>query len=158
MRHSARVAAYTGVERRSGKDRRLKRFSVWNTISGRGKRKTRRRAVDRQKITIFDHYHTSLFIGIIIVLGLSLADGLLTLILVSRGARELNPIMDYYLQNGPHTFLLVKYGLTASSIFIVIMLDEVLASRYRFGSKTILSLFTSAFGSVLIWQWYLLTL
>jgi hypothetical protein len=158
MRHSAWMMTYSGVERRSGKDRRRRRFSVLKTISGRGTRRNVRRADDRRKITLLDHYSTSLFIGIMIVLGLSLTDGLLTLMLISQGARELNPIMDYYIKNSPHAFLLVKYGLTASSVLIVLMLDEVLRTRYNFGSKAILNLFSSFFGSVLIWQWYLFTM
>lgn len=117
-----------------------------------------RRAADRRKIIIRDRYRTSLFVGIVVVLGLSLLDAVFTLALISQGARELNPVMDYYLKYGPHTFLLVKYGLTASSVFLVVLLDDVLTTRYRFGSGAILSLFTSVFGSVLIWQWYLFSL
>jgi len=148
---------HTGFERRSGKDRRKRQpFTIKNLFSGR-QRKTVRRAKDRRRIVALDHYSPSLFIGIVMVLSLSLLDALLTLILLSRGARELNPVMEYYLSHGPHVFLFVKYGLTALAVILVVLLNETLTARYRLKAGIFLHLFAACFGSVVIWQFYLLS-
>lgn len=92
-----------------------------------------------------------------IVLSLSLLDALLTLVLLSEGASELNPIMLYYLSHGPTVFLLVKYGLTVLSVFIVVVSYEALIHRYRLCSK-ILPFFAVLFVCVIIWELYLLSI
>ncbi len=149
------MKAYTGLERRSGQDRRTRRLSLIKALGFKGQRRTLRRAADRRKIVALDHYRPSLLIGIAVVLCLSLLDALFTLMLISSGAKELNPVMNHYLTYGPHVFLLVKYGLTAFSVFIIVVLNDVLTARYRFGSQAVLNVFSAIFGSVLIWQWYL---
>jgi hypothetical protein len=151
------MEAYSGVEKRSGRDRRKQPLSIVKNIFHGGLRSSSRRAEDRRGITIFDRYSTSLFISIMIVLSLSLLDALLTLILLSRGATELNPVMDYYLRHGPEVFLIVKYGLTAFSIFLIFLLNDVLKARYGLGTGTVLHLFAAVFGSVVVWQLYLLS-
>ena len=85
-----------------------------------------RRTEDRQRIVALDRYQPSLFAGIMLVLCLSLLDAMLTLILIAQGARELNPVMQFYLSHGPQVFLLVKYGLTAFSVIIIVLLKESL--------------------------------
>ena len=93
-----------------------------------------------------------------IVLSLSLLDALLTLILLSQGAKELNPVMQYYLSHGPQVFLLVKYALTAFSVLIILLLKDVLITRYRIGTGMLLHVFSAFFGCVVIWEFYLLSM
>jgi hypothetical protein len=126
-------------------------------LLGKGTRKYSRRAEDKKRIVLFDRYPRSLFIGTTAVLILSLLDALLTLVLLSKGASELNPIMLYYLGHGPIVFLLVKYGLTVLSLFIVIVSYDALIHRYRISSK-LLPLFTTLFGGVVVWELYLLSI
>ena len=87
----------TGMERRSSRDRRQSQISIFKKLFYRGLRESTRRAEDRNGIIVFDRYKPSLVVSIIIVLSLSLLDALLTLILLSHGAKELNPVMRYYL-------------------------------------------------------------
>lgn len=90
-----------------------------------------------------------------IVLCLSLLDAALTLILLDRGAVELNPVMRYYLTHGSVVFVLIKYGLTALALMIIVALHAVISARYRIGS--LLPLFCGlVFASVVIWELYLL--
>ena len=96
-------------------------------------------------------------VGVVAVLGLSLLDALLTLSLLAKGARELNPIMAYYLTHGPRVFLFVKYGLTALSVWLIVLLNVTLAARYRIGGSMVLHIFAACFGSAVIWQLYLLS-
>ena len=153
-----RMKAYTDVERRSGEDRRRQHPLSTRQLFYKGQRKTVRRAADRRQIVALDRYSPSLFVAIIVVLSLSLLDAMFTLILLSRGATELNPVMEYYLSHGPHAFLFVKYGLTSLSVLLIVLLNNALATRYRIGTGMLLHLFAACFGSVVIWQVYLLSI
>jgi len=128
------VTVYTGLERRCGQDRRQKQLT--KRLFFRGVRESMRRAEDRNRIVIFDRYKTSLFIGLIIVLSLSILDAILTLTLLSQGAKELNPVMRYYLNHGPQVFIFVKYGLTVLPMLIILFANEALTDRYQIGAAT----------------------
>jgi hypothetical protein len=121
-----------------------------------GIRQEIRRAADRKSIVIYDRYKPSLFINIITILGLSLLDALLTLILISQGAKELNPVMRYFLSHGPQVFISVKYGLTVLSVLIIMFIKEALSTRYRIGTDVFFHIFAALFGSVVLWEFYLL--
>lgn len=97
-----------GPERRSGKDRRKPQRLTIKPLFLKGRRESIRRIEDRKKIAALDYYSPSLFIGVAAVLSLSLLDALLTLTLLAKGARELNPVMKYYLNYGPQVFLSAK--------------------------------------------------
>ena len=152
------MTPFAGLEKRSGQDRREHGIPLFKKLFFRGLRSSVRRAEDRQRVVALDRYQPSLFIGIMIVLCLSLLDALLTLILIAQGARELNPVMRYYLSHGPHVFLLAKYGLTAFSVLIIVLLKESLITRYRLSTGMLLHVFAAFFGSVVIWEFYLLSI
>jgi len=153
--HVTRLKKYAGIERRSSQDRRQKRIPFFKRIFLKGNRWNLRRIDDSKRITILDQYHPSLLISVLIVLALSLLDAFLTLALLKQGASELNPVMRYYLTFGPETFVMVKYGLTAFSLIIMVVLNAAISARYRIGS--LMFLFCGlAFGSVVIWELYLL--
>jgi len=150
------VTVYTGLERRSGQDRREHQLSMFKRLFFTGIRQEIRRAEDRKSIVIYDRYKPSLFIDIITILGLSLLDALLTLILISQGAKELNPVMRYFLSHGPQVFISVKYGLTVLSVLIIMFIKEALSTRYRIGTDVFFHIFAALFGSVVLWEFYLL--
>lgn len=143
------------TDRRSGQDRRKKHFSFFKFIFSKGNRQALRRVEDSKRVTPFDYYHPNLFITIVIVLCLSLLDAALTLILLDKGAVELNPVMRYYLSHGSVVFVLVKYGLTALALLIIVVLHGIITTRYRRGSL-LLPFCGLAFGLVVIWEIYLL--
>ena len=150
------MTVYTGLERRSGQDRREHQLSMFKRLFFTGIRQEIRRAADRKSIVIYDRYKPSLFIDIITILGLSLLDALLTLILISQGAKELNPVMRYFLSHGPQVFISVKYGLTVLSVLIIMFIKEALSTRYRIGTDVFFHIFAALFGSVVLWEFYLL--
>ena len=150
------MTVYTGLERRSGQDRREHQLSMFKRLFFTGIRQEIRRAEDRKSIVIYDRYKPSLFINIITILGLSLLDALLTLILISQGAKELNPVMRYFLSHGPQVFISVKYGLTVLSVLIIMFIKEALSTRYRIGTDVFFHIFAAFFGSVVLWEFYLL--
>ncbi len=143
------------LERRSGHDRRTKNSPFFKFLFFGGKRQKLRRIEDGRRITVFDYYQPTLLVAILIVLCLSLLDAALTLILLDKGAVELNPVMQYYITLGPAVFVLVKYSLTALALVIMLVLHAIISARYSIG-WLLLPFCGLAFGSVVIWELYLL--
>ena len=82
-------------------------------------------------------------------------DAALTLMLLEKGAVELNPVMQYYITLSPRIFVMVKYSLTSLALLIMLVLHAIISARYRIGSL-LLPFCGLAFGSVVIWEIYLL--
>jgi hypothetical protein len=150
-----RLSAYSGPERRTGIDRRQTRPSLRRQLFGGGKRERGRRAEDRSRINHFDRYASSILVLFIVILLLSLTDALLTLILLRRGAVEINPVMAFYIDVGPTTFLIAKYLLTALPLILFLFFKDWIAERYRI-AHLLLPAIAAVFGSVILWELYLL--
>jgi hypothetical protein len=143
-------------DRRSRTERRSLRAQFTST-KRRGQRRQVRRAEDRRKIVLLDHYPKPLLLAAITVLLLSLADAVLTLILVGHGAVELNPIMGYLLKAGPVYFLGVKYLLTAIAVTAVLAIHYYPLRSLNQPLHLFLKMFTLIFLVVIVWQVYLIT-
>lgn len=144
------------VERRSQPDRR----SPWARLSGMfkyGRRRRLRRIEDRRKFVLLDHYPKALLVAAATILMLSLGDAFLTIILIEHGAVELNPIMDHLLKAGTLYFIMFKYGFTAASVSIVLLLNHYPLSGLNIPVRSFLSVFTVLFSAVIAWQLYLIT-
>lgn len=149
------MSGYDGIERRSGKDRRLQNVPWYQQLFSSGNRVGLRREEDRRHPVCLDRYGTLLFVVIMSIICLSLLDALLTLILVAEhGAREMNPILAVYLNIDAKTFIFVKYLLTVIPIFILLLCKEAIAQRFFFGRFSFLMV-ALVFGSVIMWELYL---
>lgn len=144
------------IERRSGKDRRKRSFNFLIRPFSPGRRRMLRRKTDRCRFFLFDYYSPKLFYAIVLVLLLSVADALLTLVLISEGAQEFNPVMAYFLTLGPNIFLLSKYLLTSVSVVIVVLLNHIAIRRVRFLIGDLLRYFAGCFAAVVVWETVLL--
>lgn len=140
------------VDRRSGKDRRKKRFNPFHRPFSSGRRRLPRRQEDRCRFCLFDYYSPKLFYAVILILMLTVADAILTLWLISEGARELNPVMAYFLGFGPTVFMTVKYMITSVSVVIVVLLNYVLVKRVRLRIGDLLHYFAGCFAAVVVWE------
>jgi hypothetical protein len=143
-------------KRRANQDRRQNHIPFYKLFLFKGKRQAIQRAEDCKQITVLDKYHPNLLIFVLIVLALSLLDAVLTLILLDKGAVELNPVMQYYINLGPEIFVMVKYGLTALALMIMVVLNAIISARYRIVSSLMFPFCVFAFGTVIIWELYLL--
>jgi len=141
------------VERRSGKDRRQKGFKG---IFYYRRRRFVRRASDRRKIVLLDKYNGSVLGLMGVVLLLSLIDAWFTLILIDRGAVELNPVMDFYLKLGPAIFVWVKYMLTAVSVSLIVVFNYAFIPSFKIVVGDLLKLFVGGFAAVISWEVFLL--
>ena len=144
-------------ERRSDHDRRQKHIRFYEFFQFKGKRGALRRSNDCGRIPHLDHYPPTLLIFTLTVLILSLLDAALTLTLLQKGAVELNPVMRYYLSHGPVIFVVVKYGLTAFALIIMVPLHAIISFKYSTLSSILLPSCIVVFGAVILWELYLLT-
>jgi hypothetical protein len=144
------------MEPRSAQDRRHNHNPFYNIFSLKGKRRTLRRSTDLMRVTTFDQYHPTLLFYVLTVLSLSLLDAALTLVLLQKGAVEINPVMRYYIDLGPWLFVIVKYGITALSLILIVVFNAIIYTRHRIASLLTMPFCVSVFGSVVIWELYLL--
>lgn len=142
----------THIDRRSGTDRRGKNPPLFNRYLLKGKRAVPRRMADRQKIQKVDRYSSRIFAVIIIILLLSMLDALFTLLLVDNGAREVNPLMAYYLDRGPILFFSIKYFLTCASVILILSCKDVYLFKTRTKARILFYLIPIPFVLVIQWQ------
>ena len=142
-------------DRRSGKDRRSLNMPEIKSLFIYGRRKEIRRQDDKYKILYFDQYSSALFIAIIIILFLSIIDALLTLFLIDCGATEINPVMAYFLNFSPLTFMSVKYFFTCFSIIVLLIFNNVFLRKIKIYTRSIFSYAIGVFMIVIGWQLFL---
>ena len=151
------MQAQSGIpERRSGADRRKMRASGFSKYWLMGRRGSLRREGDRHGRYGPDRHGHKTFILILLIVSLSVLDAIFTLNLVSRGAAELNPIMNYYLNRGPVVFFVTKYLLTFASILLILLYQHAYLFRTRLKVKSLFLLFVISFALIVQWELYLM--
>jgi hypothetical protein len=124
------MTARTQERRVSHERRRSVLHALWHGNFAR-RRHAPRRHTERQ-VVVTDWFQAQwLAVGIGILL-LCAADALLTLILISHGAVEINPLMDPLVRGSGHSFGYWKFGLTAMGVVVLTLL-----ARVRFWGKTV---------------------
>jgi len=103
-------------------------------------------------VFFLDRYSTTIFAAIMVILFLSIMDALLTLILIGHGARELNPVMAFFLEIEPKIFMTVKYLLTCTSLVIILIFRNVFIRCVKIYSSTLFSIFIGVFMTVIAWE------
>ncbi|MCP4254728.1 MAG: hypothetical protein GY775_15255 [Candidatus Scalindua sp.] len=121
-----------------------------------GRRKQIRRHEDNQESYFLDHFSLRIFSIIIGIIFLSITDALLTLHLISRGADEVNPIMEHFLRYGPLPFLAAKYLLTTASVVLLLIYKNVHIFGTKFRAKYLFIVIFIIFVSVVLWEVYLI--
>ena len=116
--------AQLAIDRRERRERR--QFSVKGFLYGciKCRRRGPRRA-ENYLMVYTDWYETKLLVLTIALLLLSALDAAMTLTLLSHGAVEINPFMDFFIQKGVDYFIAVKLTMTAVCLV-------VLVAHYRF--------------------------
>ncbi len=146
-----RVEAVAGDQRR-GADRRRRRIPSLGLLWAGGRRRQVRRADDRRRISILDHYSPGLLVVILGILFLSLTDAFLTLNLIEHGASEINPVMAYFLQKGPLVFTAVKYGFTSVAVVIFVLVKNSVIRGSRLRTHTLFTFAILCFAVAVVWQ------
>ena len=142
-------------DKRSGKERRSNLIPGIKSLFIYSRRKKIRRQDDKYKNFYLDQYGSGLFVSIIIILFLSILDALLTLFLIDFGAAEINPVMAYFLNFGPLTFIIVKYFLTCFSIIVLLIFNNVFLRKIKIYTRHFFSYAIGIFMIVIGWELFL---
>lgn len=138
--------------RRAGDRRRLTlRTFLQGGITPR--RRYGRRASDAPFLVDWHEPHL-MFLAIAILL-LSVADAFLTLTLLTRGAEEVNPLLEYVLRAHPQLFAAAKMGLTGGGILVLVALARATVFRVVRVSA-IIHWFLLAYAVLIGYEWWLL--
>jgi len=116
-------AAATG-ERRKQPDRRSRTLHALFTGGWHARRRNPRRGEPVRPGSV-DWHAPQWFAAALLVLLLSLADALLTLVLVHHGAIEVNPVMAPLVLGGGRGFAFLKLALTATAVTVLVALTRV---------------------------------
>lgn len=101
-------------------------------------------------------YSPRLFAAILSIILLSVTDAYFTLDLVGRGAKELNPIMAYYLEKSPLVFFAVKYLITCAAILITMSVKADTRFAGGLQRRFLFAFYIIALALVVQWQVFLL--
>ncbi|HEY5559529.1 MAG TPA: DUF5658 family protein [Steroidobacteraceae bacterium] len=101
-----------------------------------------------------DWFHPQWLATAIIILILSSVDAVLTLALISRGAIEINPLMEPLVRGSGHSFAFWKLGLTSMGVVVLTMV----ARRRVFGRVAVGSLLYAVLGGYVVLVGYELSL
>jgi hypothetical protein len=112
------------IDRRTQPDRRLAPTSAWRALWPFGRRMKLRREAEHQHSYFVDRFSLTTFILVLLLLGATITDAVLTIWLIHAGAQEINPIMQHCLGRGVHVFLMVKYGLTAGGLPLLLVFQN----------------------------------
>lgn len=107
------------IERRSGFERRHTTVAAFWRGALQPRRRHGRRTSDQQ-YPIVDWHSPRVLALVITILGLCVFDGVLTVMLMSHGAVELNPVMALFLPHDLPWFAAVKLALTSVGVGVLV--------------------------------------
>jgi len=121
------------MERRIS-DRRQHSWATFHGTLFLSRRADTRRDGDHHDSYI-DRYGHKLLIASVSIILLCFADAFFTTILLSRGAVELNLIMDWFIQRDIHMFAAVKMAVTGAALVVLVLhfnfrIYKIIAVRY----------------------------
>jgi hypothetical protein len=119
------VSAEEDAERRRGADRRTRvaRAIVYGNFKPR---RVGPRRAGEERLGAIDWYHPWWLAIATLILALCASDAVLTVVLINRGASELNPMLAPLIDSGA-LFVAVKVGLTGISVVLLTLLSRIRA-------------------------------
>lgn len=109
------------LSKRRRPDRRKSTFRALIHGSLNPRRMGSRRSGE-QSFSAVDLHHPQWLAVAMLTLLMCVADALLTITLLQRGAYEANPVMEPLVHGSPLIFATIKFGLTASGLVVLILL------------------------------------
>ena len=121
------------IEQREDERRKTSARTLFGAIWHQRRRSHRR---DNDHVNRYiDWYGHWPFAATVTITLLCFADAFLTIVLLSKGAVELNILMDWLIQHDVHTFAVVKMAVTGTALVVLVMhfnfrLYRFIAVRY----------------------------
>jgi hypothetical protein len=140
-----------GAERRLRSDRRaeptpmLSEYTWWG-----GRRTCGRRLPERANIYV-DQHGPILLLVVVALTALNFLDAYFTVLFLSYGGQELNPVVDVLLRLGPWPFVLLKSLGVGVCVGFLTLTKNFLAARVGLGVLTV------GYTALLAWHFYLLS-
>ena len=141
-----------GPHQRRGGDRRKRPTPMWSRYVFFGGRRRHIRREEEREGAFVDVHGPGVFVVILAIVGLNLLDAWFTLLFLSHGGKELNPVVQYVLEfeSHPWPFVILKtLGIGAACMFLA-MTRNFTAARY--GLWTVFL----GYSALLSWHLYLL--
>ena len=142
-------------EYRNDPDRRKRKIPPLKYLLFGGRRKRVRRKEDENGLIILDTHGPWVFVLAVIILVLSIVDGLLTLNLIGMGASETNPLMAYLVELNPYIYFFTKCFLTAISVIILILFRNYRSKIFRVRTSNLMPVVAVFFILVIFYQLHL---
>jgi len=147
---------WDGVERRTSSERRTFRiYSIWKALSA-PRRFNGRRSSDR-RFAILDRYDSGLCMMAVLLVLLSIADSVFTLTLIARGGSEVNPFMNYMLQQSIGLFMVVKMALTAIPAVVLVASNNLLVFN-KIRARSLLAAMVGLYAGLIVYELGLLSI
>jgi hypothetical protein len=78
------------------------------------------------------------------------------IIVIQRGAKELNPVMAFFLEHGTSTFIVAKYILTSVGVLILLIFKNVFLTRLKIYTHSLFPCVIFVFITVIAWELFLI--
>ena len=141
-------------ERRSGVERRNYSIAAYWRGALNPRRRAGRRATDRI-YTFIDWHSPRVLAVVLLILGLSTLDGVLTLMLMSQGANEANPVMALFVPHSIGWFAAIKLTLTGVGVAILVVCARMKLFRVLPG-EVLLYLIAGCYVTLVAYELHLL--
>lgn len=113
-----------------------------------------RRTEDKHGLKYVDEYSPTLMGLIILLLILSMVDGLMTLHLLDNDVLELNPIVSFFLDLGPWFFLTAKFLFTCFGAICLLVVSNSYAFGGRIHVRDVFPAMISLYLMVMSWNFF----
>lgn len=141
-------------ERRSGAERRHMTVAAYWRGALNPRRRFGRRTTDRI-YPIVDWHSPRVLALVMLILGLSALDGVLTIMLISQGANEANPIMALLVPHNLGWFAVTKLGLTSAGAAVLVACARMRLFRFIPG-EALLYLVVGCYVALIAYELHLL--
>jgi hypothetical protein len=141
-------------ERRSGAERRHRSVVAYWRGALNPRRRLGRRETDRI-YPIVDWHSPRVLALVLLVLGLSALDGVLTIMLMSQGANEVNPLMALFVPHNLGWFAAVKLTLTSLGVAVLVACARMRLFRL-FPGEALLYLVVGCYVALVAYELHLL--
>ena len=141
-------------ERRSGVERRHMSVAAYGRGALNPRRRFGRRTTD-QVYPIVDWHSPRVLALVLLILGLSALDGVLTIMLISQGANEANPLMALFVPHHLGWFAAVKLGLTSIGAAVLVACARMRLFRFLPG-EALLYLVVGCYSALIAYELRLL--
>jgi hypothetical protein len=142
------------VDRRSGVERRHMTVAAYWRGALNPRRRFGRRTSDRN-YPVVDWHSPRVLALVLLILGLSALDGVLTIMLISQGANEANPLMALFVPHNLGWFAAVKLGLTSIGAAVLVACARMRLFRL-FPGEVLLYLVVGCYAALIAYELRLL--